>query len=547
MEKENQKIKYVAYARKSTDQEEKQITSIDDQLQEIERIGKGCHIVKTLTEKRSAKTLGRPVFTEMMQMIADKKVEGIVCWKLNRLARNPVDGGAILWALQNGVIKEIKTTDGVYTPESDTLILHLHFGMASQFSINLSKDVKRGLKSRVEKGVRPSIAPLGYKNSKYHQKGMEEILVDEERFPKVRKLFDLMLSGRYTPAELMRIADIDLQLTTREAGKHKSKPMGKSNIYRILTNPFYYGEFEFPERSENWYVGTHKAMITKEEYDKIQYLLGKEGKPRPKNHIFAYTGLMRCGGCGARITAEEKWKHQQNGNTHHYIYYRCTGSQGPGCLEDSVEVKVLEKQIDDFLSKIEIPPEFHKWAVEELKKLHEKEKGDRNSLMSNHEKDYRECVARLDTLTEMRLDNKIADETYQRKEAELLAKKKALKRLVDGDDSRVDDWLVRLESTLTFAERAREEFKNGDMAKRRQILTALGTEHIIKDRAIHIQTEKPLLILEEVVSETHRINDSLEPPKSIEKYRWNDENYAKSSLMWRWGESNPRAKRNSWY
>jgi len=529
----NTKIKYVAYARKSTDQEEKQITSIEDQLKEIDRIGTGCNIVKTLTEKRSAKTLGRPVFAEMLEMIVSHKVQGIICWKLNRLARNSVDGGQIIWMLQNGIIKEIRTEDGVYIPEGDTILLYLHFGMANQFSLNLSKDIKRGLKGKVEQGRRPSVAPLGYLNSKYHTKGLEEILVDEERFPKVRKLFDLMLTGQYNPLQLTGIADKELQLKTRKTKKHPSKPMGKSNMYRILTSPFYYGEFEYPERSGNWYVGNHKAMITKFEYDKIQFLLGREGRPRPKTHIFAYTGLMRCADCGARITAEEKFKIQQNGNSHHYIYYHCAGNVSKNCTEKSVEVKVLEKQIDEFLSKIEIPPEFHKWAVEELKKLHESEKGDRNKLISIHQRDYEDCVSRLDSWAELLLEGKVDSEMYKRKESELLEKKKELKRLLEGDDKRVDDWLVRLESTLTFAERAREEFKNGDIAKRRQIITALGTEHILKDRGIHIQVEKPLLVLQEVVSESNRIRGSIEPPDDIGNKGQSKEIYAKSSLMWR--------------
>src|SRR3989338_5939408 len=398
----NTKLRYVAYARKSTDQEEKQITSIEDQLREIERIGADCHITKKLTEKRTAKTLGRPVFAEMLQLILDKKVQGIVCWKLNRLARNPIDGGQIIWMLQNGVIKEVRTDDGIYTPESDMIMLHIHFGMAHQFSLNLSKDIKRGLKSRVQEGVRPSMAPIGYSNSHYRIKRMEEILVDEDRFPKVRKIFDLMLTGQYAPLQLVGIADKELHLKNRGWGKRPDKPMTKSNMYRVLTSTFYYGKFEFPEKSGNWYEGKHKAMITEDEYDRVQFLLGRAGKPRAKTHIFAYTGLMRCAGCGARITCEEKWKHQKNGNSHHYIYYRCTGSQGPECFEKSVEVKVLEKQIDDFLSKIQIPPEFHEWAVEELKKLHEKEKGDRNSLIVKHEQEYKDCVFKLDQLMELR-------------------------------------------------------------------------------------------------------------------------------------------------
>lgn len=100
---------------------------------------------------------------------------------------------------------------------------------------------------------------------------------------------------------------------------------------------------------------------------------------------------------------------------------------------------------------------------------------------------------------------------------------------------------MRLESTLTFAQRAREEFAKGDIAKRRQILKALGIEHILKSRQVYIETEKPLLVLQEVVSETNRIDDSLEPPKDKADKGYLKENYAKSSLMWRWRELNPRA------
>ena len=121
----------------------------------------------------------------------------------------------------------------------------------------------------------------------------------------------------------------------------------------------------------------------------------------------------------------------------------------------------------------------------------------------------------------------------------LLKEKEELKRLLETDDKRVNDWLTKLENTLTFAERAREEFQKGDINKRRQILTALGTEHILKDRVIHIQTEKPLLILQEVVSENNRIKETLEPPNDVGNKGSIKDSYAKSSLMWRCRELHP--------
>jgi hypothetical protein len=169
--------------------------------------------------------------------------------------------------------------------------------------------------------------------------------------------------------------------------------------------------------------------------------------------------------------------------------------------------------------------------VDELKKLHEREKGDRNALLAIHKREYDQCVVKLDRFADMLVAEKISHEMYKRKETELLTEKAKLKRLLDGDDKRIDDWLVRLESTLLFAQRAREEFQNGDIAKRRQILTALGTEHVLKNRHISIETEKPLLVLQEVASENNRIVATLEPPNDVANKQHLKDSYAKSSLM----------------
>ena len=530
------KLRYFLYARRSVEKKdrEERVASIESQLREVREMASrnGLKIVGTFYETKSAKRLFiREEFNKMMADINSGKADGILVWKMDRLARNFTDGGSIVQLLQDGVIQEIRSMDRIWTRETNVLEIAVDFGMSTQYSIDLAKHVKRGLRDRVAQGQRPCTAPLGYLNSKYREKGMEEILVDEERFLKVRKLFDLMLTGQYSVPQLVEVAGRDLKLLTRNTEKRVGKPMGKTNLYAIFTNSFYYGEFEYPRGSGNWFVGNHKAMITKDEFDKIQFLLGRKGLPRPKNHLFAYTGLMRCAGCGARITCEEKWKHQRNGNVHHYVYYRCTGSKTPDCTEKSVEVKTLEEQIDDFLSKIEIPPEFNEWAVEELKRLHEHEKGDRNTLLATHRRKYHECVNKLDKFADMLLAERISPEVYQSKEKELLRQKAGLKRLLDGDDKRIDEWLERLKHTLSFAQRAREEFANGDITKRRQILTMLGTEHILKDRNIIIQPEKPILVLQKVVSEDHRIRNTLEPLNGIENKGLLKDSYSKSSLM----------------
>jgi DNA invertase Pin-like site-specific DNA recombinase len=276
-------IRYVAYVRKSSESEDRQISSIEDQKKELKRIAAGLNVVKTFEEERSAKKLGRLEFAKMIALIESGKVQGIVSWKINRLARNPIDGGKIIWLLEQGVLKHIKTDDGDHFPDSDMLLLYIHFGMAHQFSKNLSKDVKRGLKGKAEKGKRPSVAPLGYLNSAYGKKGTEEILIDPERYPILRKMVVGILSGSDSPFSMLAFATKNWGLLTRPTTKHPAgHKLGKSGWYKLLSQTFYYGRYEYPRKSNNWYWGTHTPLMTKAEFDQIQKILGKD-HPRPKS------------------------------------------------------------------------------------------------------------------------------------------------------------------------------------------------------------------------------------------------------------------------
>jgi site-specific DNA recombinase len=106
----------------------------------------------------------------------------------------------------------------------------------------------------------------------------------------------MMLTAGYTPSALWRIANDELNLRTRQGLK-----IARSNIYRLFTNPFYCGSYEWPRESGNWYQGKHKPMVTPEEYDRVQMLVGMNGRPRPKRHVFAFVGMMKCGECGLSI------------------------------------------------------------------------------------------------------------------------------------------------------------------------------------------------------------------------------------------------------
>jgi DNA invertase Pin-like site-specific DNA recombinase len=256
------KIRYFLYARKSSESEEKQVASIDSQITELERLAKqyGLTVVRVFSESKSAKAPNnRPVFGEMMERLYKGEAEGILCWKLDRLARNPVDGGTINWILQNGIVKHIRTFDREYLPTDNVLMMSVEFGMANQFIRDLSSNTKRGLNSKAEKGVFPSRAPIGYLNDKYHPKGEKKIIPDPERFPIIRKLWDELLEQECTIDRLHTLAIEKYNLTG-----FYGRPVHRNVIYDIFTNPFYFGMFNWNKKV---WQGTHEPMISKEEFE----------------------------------------------------------------------------------------------------------------------------------------------------------------------------------------------------------------------------------------------------------------------------------------
>ena len=204
MAKSPTSTKYILYARKSTESEDRQVLSIESQIHELKVLAEreGLQIVRIMQESRSAKQLGRPVFAEMIERIGRGEASGILCWKLDRLARNFIDGGQIIEMIQSGVLQHIRSFERSYYPEDNVLLMAVELGMANQFSRDLAVNVKRGLRTKAQMGWYPVQPPLGYMNSKTNEKGSNTILVDPERFRLVRKLWDLMLTGEYTPPAL---------------------------------------------------------------------------------------------------------------------------------------------------------------------------------------------------------------------------------------------------------------------------------------------------------------------------------------------------------
>jgi len=244
-------VKYFIYTRKSTDSEERQVLSIESQISELKEFAakEKLEIVASLSEAKTAKEPGRTVFGEMITRIEKGEAQGILAWHPDRLARNSVDGGKIIYLLDTGKLKDLKFPTFWFdsTPQGK-FMMNIAFGQSKYYIDNLSENIRRGQRQKLRKGIWPSFAPLGYLNN-HKTKGIE---VDPERAPLIRKGFVLYSTGEYTLKALAKFFE--------QAGlrSYKGNVLTVSCVQRMLINPIYYGVFKF---NGEIYEGTHEPII----------------------------------------------------------------------------------------------------------------------------------------------------------------------------------------------------------------------------------------------------------------------------------------------
>jgi len=490
MQKEN-KIKYFLYARKSSESEDRQVQSIDDQISRLKKLSNdlGLTIKKVYTEAKSAKKpSNRPVFQEMLDRIENGEANGILCWQINRLARNPIDSGKISWLLQQGILKSVQTIDRQYLPEDNVLLFSVESGVANQFILDLSKNTKRGLQSKLDKGWMPNVAPLGYLNDKIEH----TIIKDPERFNLIRKMWDFMITGNYTVSQILTLATYEWGFRTRKNKKSTNNNLSLSGIYRIFTNPFYTGIIARKDGSE--YDGKHEAMVTPEEFDRVQYILGRGGKKRPKTHKFPFTGAIRCGECGCYYTAESHTKLiKSTGEYKTFTYYHCTRKKKDIKCTQKTNVKAedLEVMVEKEIEKYTILPEFLEWALDGLNKKNDTEIEDRAKIYEMQHKTLVKTQKELDELTKMRYRQLIDDKIFIKEKKSLQQEINKLKDNLRGTEDRAEKWLELTEKTFHFATYAHKAFLEAEGDKglelKKEILMTLGKTPIITNGKLTIE------------------------------------------------------------
>ena len=435
--------KYILYARKSTDTEDKQVLSIEAQLAELRKFAKDNKfvVIDELIEKRTAKSPGRPIFNTMLARIQNGEANGILAWHPDRLARNSIDGGQIVYLLDQTSLNFLRFPVFQFENTSQgKFMLSIMFGQSKYYVDNLSENTKRGLRARVRNGDFPSQAPFGYLNDTR----TKTIVLDKRYSLLVKELFERYAKGDQTMEQLAYFLQENGALTK---GGNTFKD---EKVKSILQNPFYYGHFLY---KGELHEGGHAPIISKSLYDKVQQVIETRGHTQKQTKpITPFLGLLRCANCGMGITSETKTKTQKNGNFHSWTYYRCSRKKrAVKCVEPPIREKDLLPQLSAILGEYEMPSEVYDFMTDKMAQDEQAESAGNANVLD----DLRTQIARLNgkqkILLDSYLDQDIDRQTFLAKKSEILSEKKSLEESLANLSANQNAWLEPMRKWLETA------------------------------------------------------------------------------------------------
>lgn len=474
------KNRYFLYARKSSEDEEHQILSIEAQLTEVREYAKkeSVEVAKEFLENKSAKVPGRPVFNAMIEEIEKGAADGLIAWHPDRLARNSIDGGRIIYLLDTGKLKALKFPTFWFdnTPQGK-FMLNIAFGQSKYYVDNLSENVLRGLRQKVRRGEWPGKAPVGYLN----EPKLRTIIVDPARAECVIRLFEAYASGKYSLPEIHERALL-WGLTTNA----HNMPVSRHTVRAFLANSFYAGSFVF---LGEMHEGAHKPLISWELFDRVQAVIRSAVRGFGPRHLFPFIRFMRCGECGAAVTAQRAKGH---------TYYRCTHQKGPCTQKHYLREEALAEQLRPTVEKVVLPADWFETMFSLLADARRAEDETVSMAIKQAQDQLVALQMKLDRLMDLFLEGAVSRDEFNEYKQKWIPQKQEIKTRIVSFQNRRNPPLDTLDEFLNTARGAAAVAKTDNLADIRIFHQKIGSKvQIMPGRIVQVEYSKLWHILAE--------------------------------------------------
>lgn len=450
----------IVYARRSSSDDDRQVLSLDAQEREcrlfLER--ENSQLDELVRESHSARKPGRPLFTAMIAKV-EKLLSGgsqvrVLCHKPDRLLRNLADWARINDLVDAGLILDFVT--GSFPNNAQGKMAFGIMALAAKYYVdNLSEEVKKGLTEKLERGEWPGWAPPGYVNADKH------IVVDDVTGGLWQRAFEDFATGEYSLDELR--SKLNAEGLT---GPRHGRPIQKSVLHRVLTNPFYCGLMRYRGQL---IPGTHSPLVTVELFQKVQDVLRAGSRPRKIRREFRYAGVMRCRRCQCAIVGDIKKAR--------YVYYRCSHRRG-SCSEPYVREERLRELIaDEVATRVRLSAEAETSLREAAVELHQELTRGTTYEPTVLERRLKDLENRQAALLDIRLSGRISDAQFLTKQDELTLEHAHVREqlsafeLPAADPREAVDWFVSRCGVL------RDLLLDGEDSEVRELLRIVGSNY----------------------------------------------------------------------
>ncbi len=395
----------------------------------------------------------------MIERMEKGEASGILAWHPDRLARNSVDGGKIIYLVDTGVISEMKFPTFWFDPTPQgKFMLSIAFSQSKYYVDNLSENIKRGHRNKVKEGIWPQMSPIGYVNEK--GKG---IVPHPDLAPLVKKTFEAYATGNFTLREVRdKFNALGLK---RKSGRE----LAVSNYQKLLKNPIYTGLMRY---NGEIFEGKHEPIISKKLFDSVQEVMSRKSKPHSKGlKPFLYRGFFRCGECGCFITTETQKGHN---------YLRCTKRKNP-CTQKYVREELITSQIQAEIKKVSLPLDWLSWMIEENRKDQSSEIQSSTLFADNLKAEISLLDTKIEKLMNAYLESALSLEEYRDAKSALVASKQLLKEKLSAFEQKANN---RFELTEKFLKYNMELANDRTNEENTHLFKKVGSNFQIKDRTV---------------------------------------------------------------